>query len=482
MSRRLWMLAVCALSALNASAAFAQSSFEPRPLTTKPMQVTVPALCQTRGDAACAAPDLIPDLDREFRQGDWEAAQSVAREILRLSNRAWPVQPGPQPQFDPISNNIWVTWIGSDAFGADVLNRMLVRAPTSRPYSLKLPGVETIYEVFVSRGPRSDIASRFISTPQGNPLSTQLVDVLGKVAPVLFGLFSAVTGTPPPPAAGPPPAVPSKSIWVRPLVIDFPHRRASVAVRTAAMDQFTADEFDGEAERFKIKLAFQRSQCLQELATEELDAIKVAYRGCFGTKRDCLTAMDAALRRVFESKRAVAPCAGNSDGMTDIDDAVREFASGHVAKEVAADLTVLNAPPQRTSFGLVEAVAVWADLHDPRVKLADDDTIKADPLPRLLTIVTVNHSIGGYDPETVAPSRQEKHRLFYGVTILPDFGVAGGYSFLPIRGLSINAGAALLFVKSAPSSVIGSAPPNATDPFKLGTGLTAFVGVGYAFK
>src|SRR5204862_1734982 len=119
---------------------------------------------------------------------------------------------------------------------------------------------------------------------------------------------------------------------------------------------------------------------------------------------------------------------------------LRTFILDRTNRSATCDATVTNAPLQHISFGIVEAVALRLKLYDPRVTTANDGTIKTDPMSRMLTIATVNVAFSGYDGATVSPNRSERLRWFVGAVLTPDFGLAGGVSFLPIRGFSTNAG------------------------------------------
>jgi hypothetical protein len=74
-------------------------------------------------------------------------------------------------------------------------------------------------------------------------------------------------------------------------------------------------------------------------------------------------------------------------------------------------------------------------------------------------------------------------RAFIGAVLTPDFGISGGFSWLPVRGFALNGGIALLFPKTlAEGNVIGQEPNNTKDPFGLGTATAVFVGAAYNFK
>jgi hypothetical protein len=487
----------CVILLMLGGVAQAQVTFEPRALRARPLAVKFDPECSKTGPSEAELAQLKADpvgrLNRLFQEGDWNTVQLAAAYLLDQAKCA-ASSAIPKVEdlaaYDHRSNYVWLTWIGTDAFDTYGLHRLLVHALAATPYRINLPGESRIYEVFASSAEKAELTTVLTSTEQPNPTAAQIPAVFEKVVPVLFGLLSSTKGVvsapeepvPPAPASPPPPPV---KLWVKPYEITLPAKRATIAVHSLAAEPVPADEFNDDADKLAIKLGFQLSQCARTLAIEQVKKIQTTRAtACVKDATSCLDDFDKVLRETFEAQKTTPECAPETDqkAMVVVDTAVRAFVVSNMGREVQSDVSLANTPLQRFSFGIVEAVAFGAKLYDPRVKLADDGALKADPMPRLMTIVTVNRSFSGYDASTLSPSAEEKQRWFFGAVIAPDFGLALGYSYLPIRGLSINAGVAGVFVKSVDQEAIGKAPAVATDPFKIGRAAAVFLGVGYAFK
>jgi hypothetical protein len=109
--------------------------------------------------------------------------------------------------------------------------------------------------------------------------------------------------------------------------------------------------------------------------------------------------------------------------------------------------------------------------------------ITPDPLGRQISMVVVNGSFTPYDSTRPAPGWNERARWFAGTVVAPDIGAGGGLSMLIVRGLAINAGVAVLAIRTPASGErIGNAPMNAVSPFRAGAAAGGFVGISYNFK
>jgi hypothetical protein len=244
-----------------------------------------------------------------------------------------------------------------------------------------------------------------------------------------------------------------------------------------------ASAFAAEADKFQRKNGFQASLCAQKLLEADITELKVARKACVAfDPQTCLETFDKPLRETLTAARAACSADDEKKTLPAVDAAVRGFVTANIEREVKADLAFANAPLRRFSFGLVEAVALGVKVRDPRVKLNDAGNLTADPMPRTLSMVTLNASFRPYDPTLVSPTAAEKWRGFAGAVLTPDFGMTVGLSYLPVRNFSLNLGVAGLLVKSVPASAIGKPPDTATDPFRPGKVWAWFVGAGYAFK
>jgi hypothetical protein len=215
----------------------------------------------------------------------------------------------------------------------------------------------------------------------------------------------------------------------------------------------------------------------------DLGALKAASTACASLgSSECLYAFNTVLQERLKAATAACLDEAEKKGLAGVDADVREFVLANVEREVKAEVAFANAPLRRFSFGLIAAIAPGVTVRQPRVTLDDDGNLKSDPMPRTMSMVTLNRSVAPYDPTTVSVTRAEQWRYFAGAVLTPDFGMTIGLSYLPVRNFSLNLGVAALLVKSVPASAIGQPPASATDPFRLGQAYAWFIGAGYAFK
>ncbi|MGE5360079.1 MAG: hypothetical protein ACM3NQ_13760, partial [Bacteroidales bacterium] len=109
----------------------------------------------------------------------------------------------------------------------------------------------------------------------------------------------------------------------------------------------------------------------------------------------------------------------------------------------------------------------------------------ADPMPRLLTAVVVNLHPWPYQASAQRQSWRERLRTFAGVTITPDFGLAAGIGCSVVRGLSVNAGAAVMWTNAVRADQVGEPIPDSANknrPFALKTAVVGLFGLSYVFK
>lgn len=157
-------------------------------------------------------------------------------------------------------------------------------------------------------------------------------------------------------------------------------------------------------------------------------------------------------------------------------------------KDVKASFDFENAPPRRLSFGLISAYMLGRGYAADRTRLTDDGYFAADPPENPLTAAILNIHPAAYDPEAVKMTPAERFRLFTGVVMTPDPGFCAGAGIALLRGLTVNAGAALTGFRVAadPRAVsVGGRPktePADPDrPFKTSWRTVGFVGLGYVF-
>ena len=225
------------------------------------------------------------------------------------------------------------------------------------------------------------------------------------------------------------------------------------------------------------------SSAAKQLASD-LDMVVAAKAAdCFGAvpPASCLSTLDPEFLKKYSGQ-----CSGCSEEESKarrlVDTRYRALAAAVGEAELDGTAELRNVPLTKYSFGLMTAFSFWRTSNAPRVKV-DGGILDNDPLDRQLTMVTFNGAFEPYDADAFSITRAEKHRWFVGAAITPTFGFGVGYSYLPVRGLGVNLGYALLGISTAAENKqVGDAPARTNDPFKLGVTGTAFLGLSYNFK
>jgi hypothetical protein len=168
---------------------------------------------------------------------------------------------------------------------------------------------------------------------------------------------------------------------------------------------------------------------------------------------------------------------------------LREQAAARAGiKEIRVSFTFANAPWPRWSFGLVSAILLDRGYAADRVRLTDDGYYADDPPENPLTAAILNFHPAAFDPDRARMSLAERFRLFAGVVLEPDMGICAGAGFGLLRGLSVNAGLALMGLQTPrdPRDIVvnGRAktlPGDPDAPFRTAWMTVAFAGFGYSF-
>ncbi len=442
-------------------------------------------------------------LTKDYTSGDWEKLQRRARTIISQAGEAWPCGDDLEKLLDDTVNFVAITWVGFDPVKEKPqLMRAVVHQPPTRPFTVDLPGIGTkpddpvLVELFVSRGTDANLATMYTSTREENATVAQLPAFAQTIVGPLFGTVGAIAGTVP--ARGR--AVdcekdPTQCFAVTVYRVGLPMRRASIRLRANARDLVDADSFGGALSSLATTVMFKqaaRSECARDYAdslARGLADLRAHDRACQGTAidpRDCARAFDTFFRTQYASS---LPACGNSkddvEALQNVDKAFRDLVSTYATATAELDTTFHNRPLTHFSFGAGGAVIAFASkpLHGrTRVALDDNGNLKADPLPRVMTLAYVNWSPRGYDEEAEPMQRTERWRWFFGAALTPDFGPVGGGTVTVVRGLGVTVGGGLLFGKGADPGAVDHPPTSETDQFKLAAVPVFFAGVSYVFK
>jgi hypothetical protein len=138
----------------------------------------------------------------------------------------------------------------------------------------------------------------------------------------------------------------------------------------------------------------------------------------------------------------------------------------------------------RFAFSL-GAAAIWKTQLNTPAKLGTGTQPKLlrDNPSTALTFVAVDIAFRRYDETRYSPSREERARWFLGIALTPNPGAVAGLAFEVVRGLSVEAGYALLIANTLASGETlkpnSPALHNPTPRQKLGA---IFAGISYNFQ
>jgi hypothetical protein len=241
---------------------------------------------------------------------------------------------------------------------------------------------------------------------------------------------------------------------------------ADFNLRTGYVSTETEDPVLAEAPRFVKKI--------------EPFLIRVIDRA---TKRTTEAAANVVVRRVaLPFARAKIRIADQADLTGDM------AALARGVKAIKADFTFKNLPRQRWSFGLVSAFLLARAYAAERVRLTDDGYYADDPPRNPLAAAIVNFHPAAYDPDAAAMGWGERFRLFAGVVLEPDAGLCAGAGIGLLRGLTVNAGVAVMGIQTprdprevTVSGRLKTLPGDPDAPFRTAWKAVGFVGMGYSF-
>lgn len=441
-------------------------------------------------------------LSRLHKAGDWRRLQRYGQELITTLGNDATVKPLLGVTNRDYYNLVWVAE-GDD--GKQVVRRLLVHKGLPPQHASQLPGLRTkwpavsnstpqdppsplgftkgggaqLLDVYLTDATRASLTSTYVFTPVRNPLVTQLPDVIGKLN--VLGFLGSAAGT-----AGDT----ANSILVYVNQPDLPMSRAKIQIKDAISTRITAEQLKNKAAKTLASVELRQartSPCAKALAADIKRRIDTAagIPACQNGEKGCAD----ELKGVVEAgMKAVVPgCAAEPPSSTDpvvaVEQEFKKVVEAGGAQVVTGEAALTNAPPTRFTYGLMTALLIGnTTLKENRVKV-DGNKIAKAPLPRSMTMVMLNMHPRGYDAEWPEVTRAERTRFFVGGVLTPDFGVASGVGFGVVRGLSVNTGAAWLFMETPKTDEkIGDEPKNGNDPFRTRVGLGGFIGLSYTFK
>jgi hypothetical protein len=431
---------------------------------------------------------VIAQWGNEYFSGDWDKLQKDIREALQ--------------QYAPVDgshtfdykNNYYSVAFSAKRPGAKdpEVVRVLIHCDEDKgacvvpePYTTRLPGLSTVFEVFVDAAQDAQIARIYTSTPTPDPLQTQLIKAskLIDLPGIAFRNKIAVR------SGGP---MPSDPLFVRISNVKLRDRRGTIAVTSkitggaetvADLDKAFADQCSSLA----LKLD-PFSKCMAEvrktMCTSAANAVKKLQDPIDDAERD---AVRAALSEGAKIALSSTECLGGLS--PDHDAAVREalatlleIAAGSSPKTAEGTTTYENTPRTSLSFAALSGAIIRTHGAD-RAKITDEGMLAADPLPRAITAAALNFHVSPIDPASRRIALAERFGGFVAYVITPEPGLAVGFRSVLFRGLSLNIGYGWLRVdQKRAEDTYGSAPSDTKRPLRSGIAGSPFVGFGYTFE
>jgi hypothetical protein len=468
-------------------------------------------------------------LRTEYLNGRWERLQVLTRTLLDQCS----FMSAADPTLFPNNKLAWSRDYVLVIFGTTGANdepavlRYLVHDPAPLRYATTLPGIpETLIDVKAAKAGTGDVPPRLLQVYLAHtPGTTLLTSVASKrltdptveqtpdflkaaidpavIAPLLKGTLAPLAAVALAPGAAPP----TFPVFATVSLVPVHFRRGELTFSDVLKDPAFIDARREPGLRAALNTVARDirtepygatsrdlSAALLQTATTYVDKTAPAACTVSNYAATCWKALDEALLARFNLFCARQGDTAQTDPERDA--LVRACVTGEpsivlaryraavvepTVPAVTATSTFQNIPRQVVTFGLVSAYALGASSSRDRVKV-DGAKIVADPLPRAISMVTVNFH-PPFDSTSPDLTREERTRVFVGTVIAPNFGVTIGAGAGLWRNISINAGYALLAIPTLrEGDELDTAPDSAREPFRSGAAHVAYVGLGYKLK
>jgi hypothetical protein len=464
-------------------------------MTTPQMLSKATLTCQAAG---CESPVAV--FTRHVSRADWRTLQNYGEELLQTLSKTGPDDI--RMALGDINQNYYrFVWIGRDNTGGPAVQSAIVHVGEEESIT-SIPGITAssrvqLIDILVSADPAAILDTQYLSTRKEDPLAAQIpafvqkTDVLGFLA----GL---------PLARGEDTRTVSTTYTLSRAVL--PYKRADIRIRDTIVVPGSAASLRTAGTELRDRLVIRDarlSPCAQQLAAADAEAISAAASegSCVippgqapGLTTDQANACRSAMTRRLEDtyRQAVMSCretppAVGFDPMTAVDKQFTDLAGTLRETRRTAETKITDVPHTRYSFGVLSAAIIGEPTYFGsaiRAKVGSNGLLIHDPLPTVLSMAIINIHPRAYDADADVPTSAERVRLFVGTTITPEFGIGGGAGFMLVRGLSVTAGWANLFIDTPRSGLsIGDvAPKTVSDPLSIGRAGVFFAGLSYSFR
>ena len=413
---------------------------------------------------------VLEELSQFYFSGRWDLLQE------RIGRLEWGRKPIGH-RIDPSANFYLVVFLSHEEGGAPRLVRFAWRTPAPEPYAARIPGRKEIFEIVLGAGSDMELRTSYLSTRKDNPLLEQIPRFVKKIESAVLGESVKRTG---------PPQAPALNFEIRRIELPFARAKIKIddiaVVSNAAIGKTIRAAVSRQAEF----LEFRRPEN-KALIAAFADAIRrVGTGGGWARPADEYgTAVDAALKAHLRARslrgEALEQAVAVERDFLDMIEAAK-------GKEVKGNFEYENVPLQRIGFGLASGILLGKAYAAERVRLTDDGYYAADPPVNPLAAVLLDFHPIPYDPEAATMTPAERFRLFAGAVLNPDLGICAGAGYGLLRGLSLNAGMALMsisVVKDPQAVVVGGrgkrVPGDPQNPFAVKWKAVGFLGFEYSF-
>jgi hypothetical protein len=344
--------------------------------------------------------------------------------------------------------------------------------------STPLPGVDIIWQIFLSDEESAELTSSWSVVRQPNPIESQISDFAVKLVSPLSTI----------PIRG---LDAEKTISVKIVKVPLRFRRAQVSVKDVVAVRTQPGPGELKAASAKLFKELKAgpgyfSECAKTLATALAAGIKAS--GNAAKPQELLEGIEKTYADTWHSTDCTPAREDNSPLEIDAIRTVRSKFLDVVSRTTTASTTaykgdskLVNEPLTHWSLGLTVAASVRGVMNE-RVKV--DSGKIADDAVNGLTLAVVRWHLLGYNRLKDEPGVfEEGPHVFFGGVLTPDPGLAVGVGHGIYRGLTLDAGFALTISKVLrEGETRGSAPVSDSQKLKRSGLGTLFVGLGYRFK
>jgi hypothetical protein len=379
----------------------------------------------------------------------------------------------------------------------EMLNLLLHDKTHSHSTKLNWSSSSYLCQVLLTYSPEADIATAYVSTLQPNPLRSAVPAFAQKlqIPELLSALHASETKR-----------LADSRIAAKPLFwaviseVDLPYSRASLEVTDVLKEPSSPDltELSKAARKEGALLGARQGLFCPEAASladrfpGEISAFKWRSDGCSSEARccdedkpkSCWDRLEAATANLYSnsvSGRGLAPECIRA--ILEIDGLFRALVDRGNADKLTATSKYTMAPLTHLGLGLMTGSFLKVRGDSARVTV-DQGRLAADPLTGTAALAILDIHPVGYDADRDEMSTSEQFRLFCGVGLGgSQLTLAAGLGFAPfrkVRGLSINAGGALVRINTLPSGKALGDPPGDTG-FAHGWARAFLLGLAFNF-